>query len=170
MEVPSSSGSRDVLRDGIVLEMLGRLTRTLALALALARTLFRTLTRTRTRTRTLTSFQLFESINMAALYKLPTIFVCENNKYGMGTSTARGSYDTSYYSRGQYIPGIQVDGMNILAVREAVKVAANYGESGEIPTPAFRAADDLGWIPPSLKLHSEGRAADYTLWHRARSP
>merc|ERR1719352_1209158 len=60
--------------------------------------------------------QLFESINLAALQKLPCIFVCENNKYGMGTYTARG----------QYIPGLQVDGMNVLAVREAVALAMRH--------------------------------------------
>ena len=77
--------------------------------------------------------QLFEAVNLSALQKLPLIFVCENNKYGMGTSVARSSYDTSYYSRGQYIPGLLVDGMNVFAVREACKVAMQHArEHGPI--------------------------------------
>ncbi|KDR69217.1 hypothetical protein GALMADRAFT_256055 [Galerina marginata CBS 339.88] len=70
--------------------------------------------------------QVFEAFNMAKLWNLPTVFVCENNQYGMGTSSARSSSNTEYFTRGDKIPGLQVNGMDIIASKEAVKYARKW--------------------------------------------
>jgi len=78
--------------------------------------------------------QVSEAYNLAKLWDLPVVFVCENNHYAMGTPTERHAASTELYKRGDYIPGIQIDGMDVLAVREATKFALDYcGKQGNGP-------------------------------------
>ncbi|XP_042238252.1 probable pyruvate dehydrogenase E1 component subunit alpha, mitochondrial isoform X1 [Homarus americanus] len=77
--------------------------------------------------------QLFEAYNMAKLMNLPSVFICENNGYGMGTSIDRAAASTNYYTRGNYVPGIWIDGMDVLSVREAIKYCVDYCTSGKGP-------------------------------------
>uniref|UniRef100_A0A0L0P7F3 Pyruvate dehydrogenase E1 component subunit alpha n=1 Tax=Candidozyma auris TaxID=498019 RepID=A0A0L0P7F3_CANAR len=77
--------------------------------------------------------QVFEAYNMAKLWDLPCIFACENNKYGMGTSASRSSAMVEYHKRGQYIPGLKVNGMDILACYQASKFAKDWCANGNGP-------------------------------------
>ena len=79
--------------------------------------------------------QVYESFNMAQLWKLPAIYIIENNQYAMGTSIERSSSTTDLSQRGASfgIPGEQVDGMDVLAVRDAVAKAVKRAREGEGP-------------------------------------
>ncbi len=79
--------------------------------------------------------QVYESFNMAALWKLPVVYIIENNRYGMGTSISRSSASPNLYGRGEPfgIPGYQTDGMNVLAVMAAVQDAVDHARSGKGP-------------------------------------
>jgi len=79
---------------------------------------------------------LTETFNMAALWKLPVIFVCENNGYAMGTSVARTTVQTDIYKLGlpYGIPSAAVDGMDPVAVHNAMDEAAQRARAGEGPT------------------------------------
>ena len=79
--------------------------------------------------------QVYESFNMAELWKLPVVFVIENNQYAMGTSVERASAETHLYKRGVSfnIPGEQVDGMDVQAVAEAGAKAAEFARTGKGP-------------------------------------
>lgn len=77
--------------------------------------------------------QIWEATNMAKLWNLPAVFVTENNLYGMGTSVARHSSVQPYYEMGKVVPGLWIDGMDVLAVREAFKYIREYTTSGKGP-------------------------------------
>ena len=79
--------------------------------------------------------QVFEAMNMAALWKLPVVYVIENNQYAMGTSVQRATAETHLYRRGAAfnIPGEEVDGMDVLAVKAAAEKAIKHAREGEGP-------------------------------------
>ncbi len=79
--------------------------------------------------------QVYEAFNMAALWNLPICFVVEDNQYAMGTATKRSSAETRFYRRGTSfrIPGMEVNGMDVLEVRQAAEVAFKHVREGNGP-------------------------------------
>ncbi|WP_291734447.1 pyruvate dehydrogenase (acetyl-transferring) E1 component subunit alpha [Leisingera sp. F5] len=79
--------------------------------------------------------QVYETFNMAALWKLPVVFVIENNQYAMGTSQQRSTSSAEIWERGKAfgIPGEAVDGMNVLSVKEAGERAVSHCRNGDGP-------------------------------------
>jgi pyruvate dehydrogenase E1 component alpha subunit len=79
--------------------------------------------------------QVYETFNMAALWKLPIVLVVEDNQYAMGTATKRSSAETRFYRRGTAfrIPGMEVNGMDVLEVRQAAEVAFAHVREGNGP-------------------------------------
>ena len=79
--------------------------------------------------------QVYESFNMAQLWKLPVVYLIENNRYAMGTAVTRASSQTDFSRRGaaHNIPGEQVDGMDVRAVKAAGEKALAWARSGKGP-------------------------------------
>jgi pyruvate dehydrogenase E1 component alpha subunit len=80
--------------------------------------------------------QVYESFNMAELWKLPVVYIIENNRYAMGTSVTRSSAQTDLSRRGLSfnIPGVEVDGMDVRAVKAAGEEAIAWCRAGKGPT------------------------------------
>jgi pyruvate dehydrogenase E1 component alpha subunit len=77
--------------------------------------------------------QIFEVMNMAALYKIPAIFVCENNQFRKRYTKPHANVQPEFYRRCDYIPGVYADGMCTLSVQEATRYAKEYCLSGNGP-------------------------------------
>lgn len=79
--------------------------------------------------------QVYESYNMASLWKLPVLYIVENNMYAMGTSVARASAEVDFAKRGLAfdVPGVKIDGMDVHRVFEATSAALDYIRNGNGP-------------------------------------
>lgn len=79
--------------------------------------------------------QVYEALNMAALWKLPVVYIIENNEYSMGTSVARSTAQTKLFKKGISfgVPGVRSDGMDVDTVYDVIRQATEYVRSGNGP-------------------------------------
>ncbi|MGD0483526.1 MAG: pyruvate dehydrogenase (acetyl-transferring) E1 component subunit alpha [Gemmatimonadales bacterium] len=113
-----------------------------------------------------------ESLNMAALWKLPCIYICENNRYGMGTALERASalYDVVQRACSYDMPAETVDGMDVLAVRDAVHRAALRGRERKTPTLLEIRTYRFMGHSMSDPIHGHYRTKDEVEQQKARDP
>jgi pyruvate dehydrogenase E1 component alpha subunit len=113
-----------------------------------------------------------EALNMAALWKLPAIYICENNRYGMGTALERASaiYDIAARACSYDMPAETVDGMDVLAVRDAVGRAVKRGR--ERHTPTLLEVRTYRFLGHSMAdpIHGHYRTKEEVEQHKARDP
>jgi pyruvate dehydrogenase E1 component alpha subunit len=110
-----------------------------------------------------------ESLNMAKIWELPVVFVCENNQFGMGTSWKRVSSvsDFSVMGASYGIPGRQVDGMDVLAVRDAFKEAVDSARGG---MPVFLEVKTYRFKGHSMSDPQKYRSKEEVEAYRQRDP
>ena len=113
-----------------------------------------------------------EALNMAALWKLPCIYICENNRYGMGTALERSSalYDVVQRACSYDMPAEVVDGMDVLAVRDAVHRAAVRGRERKTPTLLEIRTYRFMGHSMSDPIHGHYRTKDEVDQQKARDP
>jgi len=113
-----------------------------------------------------------EALNMAALWKLPCIYICENNRYGMGTALERSSalYDVVQRACSYDMPAEVVDGMDVLAVRDAVHRAAVRGRQRKTPTLLEIRTYRFMGHSMSDPIHGHYRTKDEVDQQKARDP
>jgi acetoin:2,6-dichlorophenolindophenol oxidoreductase subunit alpha len=113
-----------------------------------------------------------ESLNIAAVWKLPVVFLCENNGYGIHTPTEQVSavVDVARRAEAYAMPGVIVDGQNVLAVHEAVQTAVCRARAGDGPTlveaKTYRYCEHWESNTPAPKYRSEDEVAEW----RRRDP
>lgn len=114
--------------------------------------------------------QVYEAFNMAALWKLPVIYVIENNQYSMGTALARSTAMTDLHKKGESfnIPGIEVDGMSLESVYDAARQLAEFVRSGN--GPAIMEVKTYRYRGHSMSDPANYRSKEEVVEYKGRDP